>query len=75
MTTLNDLMNLMPYATLDFEFDSFIQIVDYSTNAHYRMSEEGLTLGGNPALCSVERLMKMPVKCIEYIDDQCVISI
>lgn len=77
MTTLNDILNLMPYAALDFSFDAFIQVVDYSTGAHYRRDEyeEGLTLGGNPVLGSVETLLQMPVKCIEYINDQCVISI
>lgn len=75
MTTLNDLMNLMPYATLDFGSDSFIQVVDYSTNAHYRTNEEGLTLGGNPIPCTAEELMKMPIKYIEYFGSQCIINI
>lgn len=77
MITLQDILNVMPYAALDFSFDAFIQVVSYETGAHYRKDEyeEGLTLGGNPVLGSVETLLHMPVQCIEYIDDQCVISI
>lgn len=77
MTTLETIMNLMPYAALDFSFDAFIQITDYSTGAHYRRdkSEEGLLLGGHPVLCSMAQFMKLPVRCIEYINNQCVISI
>lgn len=75
MATLKNILDLMSYAALDFDFDSFIQIVDYSTGAHYRMNEESLLLGGNPVFCTVDDLLKLPVKCIEYIDDQCVISL
>lgn len=75
MITLNALLAVMPYVALDFSFDAFVQVIDYNTGAHYRQDGENLLLGGNPVLCSVEKLMELPVKCIEYIDDQCVISI
>lgn len=76
MTTLKNILDLMPYAALDFDFDSFVQIVDNYTGAHYRMNEKNeLLLGGNPVLCSMDEFLKLPVKCIEYIDDQCVISL
>lgn len=77
MITLETIMDLMPYTTLDFSFDSFIQIMDYSTNAHYRWNEleNCLTLGGHPVLCSMADFMKLPIRYIEYIDDQCVISV
>lgn len=75
MTNLKNILDLMPYATLDFSYDAFIQIVDYDTEAHYRQDGENILLGGNPVLCSMEQFMKLPVRCIEYIDDHCVISI
>lgn len=36
MITLKNLMKLMPYAACDLEPDSFLQIVDSETGAHYR---------------------------------------
>lgn len=75
MTTLQTILDLIPYAAVDFSSDAFIQIEDYETCAHYRMNKDGLTLGGNPVLCSMEQLMRLPVRCIEYINDQCVINI
>lgn len=77
MTTLETVMNLMSYTALDFSFNAFIQIADYSTGAHYRrdVNEEYLLLGGRPVLCSMAQFMQLPVRCIEYINNQCVISI
>lgn len=76
MITLKNVLDLMPNAILDFGLDSFIQATDYATGAHYRLSADGeLMLGGNPVLCSITEFMKLPVRYIEFIDDQCVIGI
>lgn len=69
MTTLNELLKLMPYATCNLEEDAFIQVVNYDTGAHYRF-EDGmiLTLGGNVTPYSFETLLKAPVLRLECPD-------
>lgn len=69
MTTLNELLKLMPYATCGLEEDAFIQITDHETGAHYRFLDgEILTLGGEVVPYSFESLLKAEVTCLEYPD-------
>lgn len=69
MTTLNELLKLMPYATCGLEEDAFIQVVDYETGAHYRfMDGKILTLGDEIVPYSFESLLKAPVVCLECPD-------
>lgn len=69
MTTLNELLKLMPYATCGLEEDAFIQITDHETGAHYRFLDgEILTLGGEIVPYSFESLLKAEVTCLECPD-------
>lgn len=71
MTTLKNFMALMPYTIASFEEDGWVQVLDYRTEAHYRISHDGiLTLGGDliPGLTTSEALMNHEVKYIEVVD-------
>lgn len=47
MIKLLDLVSLVSYACLDFEEDSFIQVLDEETQAHYRKVDDKLVVGGD----------------------------
>ena len=49
MITVNDLLKVMHYVPpMTLNPDSFFQIMDSETNAHYRIESETLLLGGDP---------------------------
>jgi hypothetical protein len=75
MITLKNLMKLMPYAACDLEPDSFLQIVDSETGAHYRKVFSSLMLGGDLISIYPDDIFDFEVTCIEYENDHCVISV
>lgn len=47
MIKLKDLLAVMSYAAIDFSDDAFVQILDESTQAHYRLVNGKLMVGGD----------------------------
>lgn len=70
MLTLGLQLTAFPESIIDLKEDTWIQIVDYSTCAHYRYSEnEEILLGGNHTEMVWEDLLKRPVRSIWLSSD------
>lgn len=73
--TLNNFTSVLCNGILDLAADSFIQILDWETNAHYRMTPNGITLGGELISIPFYDLLDAEVKTIEFKGDHVEVTI
>lgn len=64
--TLNNFTSVLCNGNLDLSYDSFIQVIDWETVAHYRMTPNGLALGGDPCPFSFYDLLNAEVISIDF---------
>lgn len=69
MITLRDFMRLTPYAGFTFASDEWVQVCDHHTGAHFRMSDNEVTLGGDFYANGIDALMDKEVTYIEFYED------
>lgn len=72
---LNDFTSVLCNGILDLAADSFIQVLDQETSAHYRMTPNGIALGGELIPILLCDLLNTEVETVDFKGDHVEVTI